>query len=81
MKRYKMTDEQLKELLSACEPVPAIALHCGPMPTQQERVNAAWRALGDELGFDYMTVKPLPGEPKTVFVAEPKEGRVQKEDQ
>lgn len=71
MKRFEMTTEQHEKLLDACEPIPMIMLQCGPPPSPQERANAAWRALGNELGFDHMTVRPVHGRPETVFEAVP----------
>ena len=57
-KEYTMTDEQLATLLKACQPVPMIMLQCGEPSSPQERANAAWKELGEELGFKYMTVRP-----------------------
>lgn len=71
MKRYTMTSTQLDAILDACKSVPLIALQCGMPTSPQERANTAWKALGDELGFDYMTVRPVPGQPDSVFDAEP----------
>lgn len=56
-KDYEMTDADLAELISAMKPVPAIALHCGPVPSRQEMANAAWKRLGDKMGFAHMTVQ------------------------
>lgn len=57
-KEFQLNDEQYQELLQACRPVPAIALHCGPISSPQENANRAWCALGQKLGFDGMTVMP-----------------------
>jgi len=67
-KAFTMTQEQLDKLLDACAPVPMIALHCGRQVSQQERANAAWRKLGEEMEFDYMSVKPN-GEDQKCFTA------------
>lgn len=72
MKRFEITKKQHEKLLDACKPVPMIMLQCGRPPSPQERANAAWESLGRELGFDYMSVRPIPGEPDTVFEATPK---------
>ncbi len=72
MKRFEMTSDQHTKLQDACKPVPMIMLQCGMPPSPQESANAAWADLGRELGFDHMSVRPLPGEPETVFEAEPK---------
>lgn len=55
---YEMTDEQFKRILEACAARPLIMLQCGIPRSRQERANDAWKLLGEELGFDYMTVKP-----------------------
>lgn len=55
---YEMTEDDLKELMEACKPVPAIMLQCGSPPSQQENANNAWKKLGEKMGFDSMTVQP-----------------------
>jgi hypothetical protein len=67
-----MTQVQLDTLLGACQPVPMIALNCGPISSPQENANRAWQALGNELGFDHMTVAPT-GEGDRFFTAESRE--------
>ena len=57
-KEYELTTEQFDKLLKACRPTLAIALQCGPPSSPQENANRAWCALGDELGFDGMSVQP-----------------------
>jgi len=57
-KEYELTPEQFEKLLEACRPVAAIMLQCGPVASPQENANRAWCALGDELGFDGMSVEP-----------------------
>ena len=59
-KEYELTEEQYEKLVEACLPVPMIMLQCGKPPSQQENANRAWCALGDELGFDGMSVEPSP---------------------
>lgn len=71
MKKYEMTQEQLDKLLEACRPVPMIMLQCGTPSSPQENANRAWKTLGDEMGFDYMTVQPT-GEGDRFFYAEPR---------
>ena len=61
MKNFEMTQEQLDVLMNASKSVPMIALQCGTPRSAQERANDAWKALGDEMGFDHMTVKPASG--------------------
>lgn len=70
--QYIMTQEDLDKLLEASQPVAAIALQCGPLSSTQERVNTAWCELGDRMGFDGMTVKPVPTMGHLAFTAEPK---------
>lgn len=55
---YEMTQKQFDKILKASQPIPMIAIHCGPIPSPQEVANRAWKALGEELGFDFKTVKP-----------------------
>lgn len=71
---YEMTEAQLKVILDACKPTPVMFLSGGqPMFTSaQENANHAWQLLGNELGFDYMTVEPT-GEGDRFFKAEPME--------
>lgn len=73
MKRYEMTQAQLDTILDACKPTPVMFLSGGqPMfNSPQENANDAWRRLGEELGFDHMTVRPT-GEGDRFFYAEPK---------
>ena len=58
MEDFEMTKEQLDILMDACKPVPLIALNCGTPSSPQANANSAWERLGDELGFDHMTVRP-----------------------
>lgn len=72
MKRYEMTQAQLEKLLESCRPTP-VMFGSGGMPlfgTPQDNANAAWRALGEEMGFDYLTVRPT-GNGDRFFNAEP----------
>jgi hypothetical protein len=69
-KEFKMSEEQLSKLLDACIPVKMIALQCGTPSSPQENANAAWCALGRELGFDGMTVQPVLGKTNRFFNAE-----------
>lgn len=69
IKEFTMTDEQFEKLLDACKPVPMIMLQCGTPKSPQENANAAWEALGDEMGFKYRTVRPASSNPKH-FIAE-----------
>lgn len=55
---YEMSAEQYATIIEACKPVPMIMLQCGTPTSRQENANRAWCALGDEMGFDGMTVEP-----------------------
>lgn len=59
-KNFEMTQDQLIEIVNACKSTPIMYLPGGkPMfSSPQENANCAWKKLGEELGFDHMTVKP-----------------------
>ena len=44
----------------------------------QEKANAAWRALGKKMGFDHMSVQPIPGKGNLFFSAVPSENETQR---
>jgi hypothetical protein len=67
-KTFTMTDAQHANLLAACSPVPAMWIG-GPPRSVQENANDAWIALGREMGFDGMTVRPA-GNNELEFTAE-----------
>lgn len=73
MTEFEMTDAQFEEILQACQPVPLIALQCGPAPTQQDYANRAWQKLGAEMGFVWDTVRPITGKGQKFFLAKPLE--------
>jgi len=58
IKDYEMTQEDLDALLNAMKPVPYMIIGGVAPRSQQENANAAWKALGEKMGFDYMTVRP-----------------------
>lgn len=70
-KEFEMSEGQLAKLMDASKPVPMMALQCGTPISPQENANDAWRALGEELGFNYMTVEPVSGKSDRFFMAEP----------
>lgn len=76
---YEMTENNLKELLSACKPTPVMFLPGGtPIGgTPQENANAAWAKLGKKMGFDSMTVQPS-NKGQRFFTAVPSETEDQK---
>lgn len=70
-REYEMSEEDLRTLLAACQPVPyLIAGGMGPM-TPQESANLAWKRLGEKMGFDYSTVEPVRGKGDRFFTAVP----------
>lgn len=74
-KEFEITDEQLQELKKASQPTPLMYLSGGqPMgPSPQENANRAWQKLGNELGFDHMSVQPVAGKSQHFFTAEVKQ--------
>jgi len=58
MKDFEMTQDQLDGLMEACKPVAMVALNLGTPSSPQENANAAWKKLGNEMGFDHMSVRP-----------------------
>lgn len=67
-KKYTMTIEQYRDIIDASKSVMAIWVG-GPPRSPQENANTAWRCLGEELGFEFMTVLPVEGS-KLEFTAE-----------
>lgn len=69
---FEMSEAQLAALLDACKPTHVMFLSGGiPMHnSRQENANAAWRNLGSEMGFDAMTVRPVPGKGPRFFFAD-----------
>lgn len=70
--QYELTEEQMTALLDAIQPVAYIVIGGTPPPSLQDRANAAWQKLGDELGFEWETVLPVPGLNQRVISAVPK---------
>jgi hypothetical protein len=70
-REYEMTEAQLEALLDACKPTPVMFLSGGQRMgrSTQENAESAWRALGREMGFDGMTVAPVPGKGQRFFTA------------
>mgnify|MGYP003539409951 CR=1 FL=1 len=54
---YTLTAEQYDALLVACRPVPYMVMG-GTVPSSpQDNANRAWRQLGQDMGFDWTTVR------------------------
>lgn len=70
-REYEMSEADMAALLEACKPVQLIAIHAGPISSPQENANRAWQRLGHKLGFNYLTVRKVPGKGERVFSAEP----------
>ena len=70
-REYQLTTAQYDKLIEACRPTPAIMLQCGPPSSPQENANRAWCALGNEIGFDGMSVEPS-SKGKMFFTAIPR---------
>ena len=69
-REYELTEAQLASLLDACKPVVCMRVGNYSPPTPQENANAAWAALGNELGFQPLTVQPVPSKGPRFFTAE-----------
>ena len=68
-KEFEMSKEQMEELLDCSKPVPYMIFGGMAPPGPQEKANAFWKALGELMGFDFMTVAPLIGKPPEHFSA------------
>jgi hypothetical protein len=77
---YEMTEEDLAEMMEAFKPVPMIMLQCGNPPSQQENANRAWAKLGNKMGFDGDTVRPINGKGNRFFSAIPSETESQRDE-
>ena len=65
-----MTQKDLDKILNACQPVVCIMVGGVAPRSPQENANAAWKELGQRMGFDHMTVKPS-NKGDRFFVAKP----------
>ena len=75
---YEMTDDDLNELLNSCKPTPVMMVGGVSAPTPEENANSAWESLGKQMGFDYMSVRPINGKGMRFFSAIPSENEAQK---
>lgn len=55
---FEISQERLDVFIDSIKSPPLIMLQCGMPPSRQELANSAWVSLGDEMGFDGMTVEP-----------------------
>ncbi len=67
--KFTMSDEQFAKIVHASRSVPYMVFGGMAPRSLQENVNEAWRDIGLDLGFDYMTVRP-DGPGKRNFTAE-----------
>lgn len=70
-KQFEMSQEDFDKLIKACQPVPYMVFNGVAPRSPQENANAAWKVLGDKMGFDYMTVKAIDGKDQKFFTAIP----------
>lgn len=71
-REYEMSEDDLEKILDASKPTPVMSVDgkTNMFGTPQENANRAWKALGQRMGFDYMTVTPLPDKGDRFFTAE-----------
>ena len=72
MKKYRITEEELKILMEACKGFPVIMCGVDLGQSPQERVNNAWKALGKKYGFKWYTARSAETVP-CEFIAEAEE--------
>ncbi len=65
---YVMSDDWHDRLLDASKPVPYIVIGGGPRDPQ-ESANSVWRAMADDMGFIWDTVRPVTGKSDLYFSA------------
>ena len=70
---YELSEAQLNNLLESCKPVPYMVFGDMAPRSPQENANAAWKSLGGQMGFDHMTVRPVPGKSDLFFTATARE--------
>lgn len=66
---YEMTEDDRKQIIDACQPEPYLIVGGVPPMSRQERANRAWASLGEKMGFESMTVEPVPGKGDRFFTA------------
>lgn len=70
---YEMTEDDLAKILGASKPVPYMVVGDCPPSSPQENANRSWRELGERMGFDWQTVRPVQGKGQRFFTAVPSE--------
>lgn len=66
---YELTEKQFAKLLDASKPTLCMKIGSHAPRTPQQNANVAWEAIGKEMGFCYLTVRPVPGKCERVFTA------------
>ena len=69
-KEFEMTEEEYNELLEASKPTRCMMIGNYTPRSPQENANRAWQKLGKKRGFNYVTVRPIPGKGPRFFTAE-----------
>lgn len=77
---YEMTEEDLQTILEACKPTICMIIGGSYPSSPQENANRAWAKLGEKMGFDHMTVRPIDGKGNRFFSAIPTENVTQREE-
>ena len=67
---FEMSKEDLETLLRASQPVRYMVFGGREPRSPQENANSAWAVLGAEMGFNSLTVRPVPGKGDRFFTAE-----------
>lgn len=70
---FEMTEADEKELLDACKATPVILVGGYSAASPQENANRAWAKLGEKMGFEPTTPKPIVGKGMRFFTAVPSE--------
>jgi hypothetical protein len=73
MKRYRMTDAELKNLLEACKPVPYLVIGGIEPRSPAENAFSAWRDIAVRLGYKVETIESAGTGDDHDFMAEPQE--------
>jgi len=79
---FEMSEDDFKKILDAGKPTPVLYLSGGiPLGgNPQENANRAWKRLGEKMGFDHMTVRPIQGKDGRFFTAIPSEPDEQRKE-
>lgn len=70
--QYRMTDDELEQVLNASKPVPYMVFGGREPSSPQENANNAWQGIADRVGCDKFTIGPAASGDIQEFSAEPK---------